>query len=115
MNNVWLGAPGVIRGEGADGVMAQPNSSPTSCPSIHTSHPAHVVQHPSHPFRTVPHAMSQPPSAKPADAGMEKLFSRLPGLIDQARKGTMQQQAIAQVIPRRIFKMPASFAVLTLR
>jgi hypothetical protein len=40
--------------------------------------------------------MSQPPPAKP-DAGMEKLFSRLPGLIDQARKGTMQQQAIAQV------------------
>ncbi|GHJ84800.1 hypothetical protein NliqN6_1202 [Naganishia liquefaciens] len=41
--------------------------------------------------------MSQPPPGKSADAGMEKLFSRLPGLIDQARKGTMQQQAIAQL------------------
>lgn len=41
--------------------------------------------------------MSQPPQTKAADAGMEKLFSRLPGLIDQARKGTMAQQAIAQV------------------
>lgn len=54
------------------------------------------------PMPPPPPAMSQPPSAKPApaDAGMEKLFSRLPGLIDQARKGTMQQQAIAQVSTR---------------
>jgi len=41
--------------------------------------------------------MSQPPAPNKADAGMEKLFSRLPTLIDQARKGTMQPQATAQV------------------
>lgn len=43
--------------------------------------------------------MSTPPQPPKADAGMEKLFSRLPGLIEQARKGTMMPQAITQVSP----------------
>ncbi|KAJ9104472.1 hypothetical protein QFC21_001967 [Naganishia friedmannii] len=43
--------------------------------------------------------MAQPPPPPPnkADAGMEKLFSRLPTLIEQARKGMMQPQATAQL------------------
>ncbi|KAJ9114668.1 hypothetical protein QFC22_005544 [Naganishia vaughanmartiniae] len=41
--------------------------------------------------------MAQPPPPNKADAGMEKLFSRLPTLIEQARKGTMAPQATTQL------------------
>ncbi|KAJ9111406.1 hypothetical protein QFC19_001175 [Naganishia cerealis] len=41
--------------------------------------------------------MAQPQSSNKTDTGMEKLFSRLPTLIEQARKGTMQPQATVQL------------------